>query len=512
MMFEHSPKADQVTFVSQEFCNLPLASQYRVRQSCAMSDTKVSNSILSRTRGLLRRALRDVVDGATNLANRGEPNVHPDLPDDDLARLQQQINASLSGRGGEASARSNAADLARCYLNLNAEGRLRFLRLLNFEYGVEPTYLNMAMDSVRNSTDDAAAYGKAITALRESLESPRMRLFRQFNGLEHGIKFLVDLRADLNDVLRDNPDLRPLDADLKFLLSGWFDSGFLVLHRITWSAPADLLEKLIAYEAVHEIRSWNDMKNRLESDRRFFAFFHPSMPDEPLIFVEVALVNGIADNVQALLDESAPVNDPEQADTAIFYSISNAQRGLSGVSFGDFLIKQVVGRLSARLPNVKTFATLSPIPGFRRWLDGRITDGAELLNHEQEDVLRAVAGEIDDDRSVLQVLLDRPNWHQDPIISNAMKPILTHLAASYLLYQRREATSTALDPVAHFHLSNGARVERINWLGDMSQKGFQKSAGMMVNYLYDKNRIEQNHEAYVSGSEIPASSAMRNLL
>ena len=194
------------------------------------------------------------------------------------------------------------------------------------------------------------------------------------------------------------------------------------------------------------------------------------------------------------------------------YSISNAQRGLSGVGFGDFLIKQVVERLSARLPNVKTFATLSPIPGFRSWLDSRIADGAELLNHEQEDALRAVAGDVTQGTPVLQALLDRENWHLDPAIAEALKPVMTHLVAGYLLYQRREGSGTALDPVAHFHLSNGARVERINWLGDMSKKGFRQSAGMMVNYLYDKSRIEQNHEAYVSGSEIPASSNVRNLL
>ena len=254
------------------------------------------------------------------------------------------------------------------------------------------------------------------------------------------------------------------------------------------------------------------MKNRLESDRRFFAFFHPAMPDEPLIFVEVALVNGIANNVQALLDQTAPTKDPEQADTAIFYSISNAQRGLSGVSFGDFLIKKVVERLSARLPNVKTFATLSPIPGFRRWLDGRIKDGADLLSHEQEASLRAVAGDVPAGQSVLQSLLDRNSWHEEPSIVEALEPVLAHLATGYLLYQRREATGTALDPVAHFHLSNGARVERINWLGDQSPKGFEQSAGMMVNYLYDKTQIEANHEDYVSGSEIPASSTLRNLL
>jgi malonyl-CoA decarboxylase len=477
-----------------------------------MSDTTVSKGFLSRTRGLLRRALRDVVDGATSLTSRNGLTVSPSLTDDDLARLQQQIDASLSGRGGEASARSNATDLARCYLDLNDEGRLRFMRLLTHEYGVAPSHLNEAMDGVRDSSDDPAEYARAITKLRDRLQSPRIKLFRQFNGLEHGIKFLVDLRADLLDLIRENPELRPLDADLKYLLSTWFDAGFLVLHRITWAAPADLLEKLIAYEAVHEIKSWDDMKNRLESDRRFFAFFHPAMPDEPLIFVEVALVNGIANNVQALLDQTAPTKDPEQADTAIFYSISNAQRGLSGVSFGDFLIKKVVERLSARLPNVKTFATLSPIPGFRRWLDGRIKDGADLLSHEQEASLRAVAGDVPAGQSVLQSLLDRNSWHEDPSIVEALEPVLAHLATGYLLYQRREATGTALDPVAHFHLSNGARVERINWLGDQSPKGFEQSAGIMVNYLYDKTQIEANHEDYVSGSEIPASSTVRNLL
>jgi malonyl-CoA decarboxylase len=477
-----------------------------------MSDTTVSKGFLSRTRGLLRRALRDVVNGATSLTSRNGLTVSPSLTDDDLARLQQQIDASLSGRGGEASARSNATDLARCYLDLNDEGRLRFMRLLTHEYGVAPSHLNEAMDGVRDSSDDPAEYARAITKLRDQLQSPRIKLFRQFNGLEHGIKFLVDLRADLLDLIRENPELRPLDADLKYLLSTWFDAGFLVLHRITWAAPADLLEKLIAYEAVHEIKSWDDMKNRLESDRRFFAFFHPAMPDEPLIFVEVALVNGIANNVQALLDQTAPTKDPEQADTAIFYSISNAQRGLSGVSFGDFLIKKVVERLSARLPNVKTFATLSPIPGFRRWLDGRIKDGADLLSHEQEASLRAVAGDVPAGQSVLQSLLDRNSWHEDPSIVEALEPVLAHLATGYLLYQRREATGTALDPVAHFHLSNGARVERINWLGDQSPKGFEQSAGIMVNYLYDKTQIEANHEDYVSGSEIPASSTLRNLL
>ena len=241
-----------------------------------MSDTTVSSGILGRTRGLLRRALRDVVESASSLTSR-------------------------SGRGGEASARTNAADLGHCYLELNDTGRLRFLTLLTDEYGIEPAHLNDAMDAVRAATDDPKSYALALSKLREDLSSPRMRLLRQFNGLEYGVKFLVDMRADLRGLLRDHPELAPLDAELKYLLSGWFDAGFLELRRITWSAPADLLEKLIEYEAVHEIQSWTDLKNRLESDRRFYAFFHPSMHNEPLIFVEVALVKGIADNVQTLL-------------------------------------------------------------------------------------------------------------------------------------------------------------------------------------------------------------------
>jgi malonyl-CoA decarboxylase len=473
-----------------------------------MSDTTANNGFLVRTRGLLRRALQDVINVTSR--DRTTP-LRPDLPDDDLKILQERIDASLSGRGGEASARGNAAQLGRYYLDLNEDGRVRFFKLLAAEYGVDHDKLNQAMDNVRMAEDNPAAHARAVDRLRECLQSPRTHLFRQFNSLNKGIKFLVDMRADLRDLLRSHPELRPVDAELRSLLSGWFDAGFLELRNVTWSAPADLLEKLIAYEAVHEIQSWTDLKNRLESDRRCYAFFHPNMPDEPLIFVEVALVDGMAGNVQALLDESAPTGDPEGANTAIFYSISNAQRGLSGVSFGDFLIKQVVDDLSHELPNLKTFATLSPIPGFRSWLNSRFEAGAELLNHEQEDQLAALAGDTGD-TPTLQALLDRPHWYQDEATVAVMQPILLHLVAGYLLYQRRELSGTALDSVAHFHLSNGAQVERVNWLADRSDRGLQQSAGMMVNYLYALDQILDNHEAYVTGSEIPASSAVRNLL
>ena len=473
-----------------------------------MSDTTASNGFLTRTRGLLQRVLQDVISVAG--LGRGTP-LRPDLPDDDLKILRERIDASLAGRGGEASARGNAAQLGRDYLDLNEDGRLRFFQLLAEDYGVDVDGLNRAMDDVRAAESSPAAYARAVDKLRQRLESPRTNLFRQFNSLSRGIKFLVDMRDDLRRLLRAHPELRPVDTELRSLLSAWFDAGFLELRNVTWKAPADLLEKLIAYEAVHEIRSWTDLKNRLESDRRCYAFFHPNMPDEPLIFVEVALVDGMADNVQALLDEAAPTGDPEDANTAIFYSISNAQRGLSGVSFGDFLIKQVVDDLSHELPKLKTFATLSPIPGFREWLDSRFEAGAELLNHDQLEQLAALAGETGE-TPALQALLDRPYWYRDEAIAAALKPILQHLAAGYLLYQRREGAGTALDPVAHFHLSNGALVERINWLADSSERGLSQSAGMMVNYLYALDQIEDNHEAYVTGGEIPASNAVRNLL
>jgi malonyl-CoA decarboxylase len=296
-----------------------------------------------------------------------------------------------------------------------------------------------------------------------------------------------------------------LEEDLKGLLANWFDIGFLELRRITWESPAALLEKLMAYEAVHEIRGWTDLKNRLEADRRCFAFFHPRMPDEPLIFVEVALVTGMTGDIHALLDEAAPITDPHVADAAIFYSISNCQRGLAGISFGDFLIKRVVDALAIELPRLKVFATLSPVPGFRAWLEGQ-SRRDELLLPAERTAIEAI-GEGGSERDLL-ALLDR---HADPKVAAVLRDPLIRLCAWYLL---REKTSSgrALDPVAHFHLSNGARVERLNWLGDVSDKGLQQSAGIMVNYLYRLADIEVNHEAYRGEGRVVAASAIRNLV
>ena len=285
-----------------------------------------------------------------------------------LSQIRDQLKECAVGLGGEVSVRQRAARLAETYLNLGDEGRAAFLRIVATEFGPDPKAVEKAHAQYQAAIGSDGQWA-AESALRGAMRSARLRILTQFNAIPQGVKFLVDLRADLLRYLDQDPALRSLDRELETRLGAWFDVGFLELHRISWNSPALLLEKLIEYEAVHEIRSWSDLKNRLDSDRRCYAFFHPRMPMEPLIFVEVALVDELADNVQALLDEHAPVFDAERAKTAIFYSISNTQTGLRGVSFGNFLLKRVVDDLKRDFPRLTTFATLSPIPTLRRWLD-----------------------------------------------------------------------------------------------------------------------------------------------
>ncbi len=414
----------------------------------------------------------------------------------------------LDGRGGEVTARARAADLGRTYLLLDAGGRERFLRLLADEFDVDHDEIDRCCAALAQAAGPAER-AAAERALRAALEPPRITLLRQFNALPEGVKFLVDRRAELLDLGRHDPLLHGLEEDLKRLLASWFDIGFLELKRIAWESPAALLEKLMAYEAVHEIHGWTDLKNRLEADRRCFAFFHPRMPDEPLIFVEVALVPGMAGDIHALLDEAAPIGDPQAADTAIFYSISNCQHGLAGISMGDFLIKRVVDALASELPRLKVFATLSPAPGFRGWLDrqSETEPGGLLLPAERNAIEASGTGITEHD---VPAVLDRADWHADPHLAAALREPLMRLCARYLL-RERASSGRALDPVAHFHLSNGARVERLNWLGDTSSKGLQQSAGIMVNYLYRLADIEANHEAYRGKGRVAAAGALRSL-
>ena len=454
--------------------------------------------------GFLDRTLAQIRNAWKDIAGRGKFVPRPDLPDDDIDRLREAMAECLEGRGGEVSARARAADLGHVYLTLDATGRSRFLSLMADDFATDGALIDAAIAAVSDA-DSAAARMRAEGALSQALVSPRKKLLMQFNGLPEGIKFLVDLRGDLLQIRHTDPALKGLDADLKDLLRSWFDIGFLKLDRITWDAPATLLEKLMAYEAVHEIQSWDDLKNRLDSDRRCFAFFHPHMPNEPLIFVEVALVSGMADNIQALLDEQAPSIDPDVADTAIFYSISNAQFGLSGISFGGFLIKRVVDSLAGEVKNLKNFATLSPVPGFRTWLDG-------LLGRDDETVLTAAEAKIlckhaftESGNAALRSLL-KVAWHEDETTAALLKRPLCRLCAHYLLVEKRG--DGPLDSVARFHLRNGAGIERINWLADTSRRGLAESAGMMVNYSYRLDMIEANHEAFTGEGRIAASKAV----
>ena len=304
------------------------------------------------TIGLFDRAIRRITGVWRDMA--------AGVPDDDDG-IAAQMRACLHGRGGEMATRNRAAKLAQAYLQLNEAGRTAFLRTLA-EFDSDPSDIAAAYDRLQ-STDDPAERTTATSALRRALEPPRIRLLTQFTTIPDGMKFLVDLRATLLARVKGDPYLAALDSDLRALLANWFDVGFLELQRIDWSSPAVLLERLVGYEAVHEIRSWSDLKNRLDSDRRCYALFHPRMPAEPLIFVEVALVRGLAGSVQRLLDKRAPLLDPKDADTAIFYSISNCQRGLAGISFGNYLIKKVVAVLDAEYNSTQDVRDPVPDPG-----------------------------------------------------------------------------------------------------------------------------------------------------
>ncbi len=449
--------------------------------------------------GLFDRALRKITGVWRDMAS----SVSRDEDDD----IEAQMRACLNGRGGEVSARNRAAKLAETYLSLDAAGQLGFLSAVaSFDSDVEA--INAAHAQLTAAKDEAER-AAAKSALRRALEPPRVRLLTQFTTIPDGMKFIVELRTKLLAIMKGDPHLTALEADMRALLANWFDVGFLELQSIDWNSPAALLEKLVGYEAVHEIRSWRDLKNRLDSDRRCYAFFHPRMPHEPLIFVEVALVKGLADSVQRLLDQKAPVQNPREADAAIFYSISNCQRGLAGISFGNFLIKRVVTELSAEFHNLKIFATLSPIPGFRRWLAQQISaDDDTLLLEEETKTLQALEV-ADTGTKSLEALLNRRGWCRDPAITKPLEPILIRLCARYLLAESRG--KRAADPVAHFHLSNGARIERINMGADISEKGLKESAGLMVNYLYAPDKIETYHEDYAGEGRRHASTVVRKL-
>lgn len=457
------------------------------------------------SRGEFKRAWNGIVSMARNALNRKE-GLDPRYENRD--HLQSLIHECIYAKGGDVSARARTVELGAVYLQLSEKGRETFHDILAHDFDIDRQVLS---DKIRE-LQEAQSQEKAINAeidLKNALVPPRIILLKQFSSLPSGLKLLIDMRAALLARVKEDRRLYKLSYDIKELLGAWFDIGMLDLQEITWNSPAALLEKLIEYEAVHEIRSWGDLRSRLDSNRLCFAFFHNKMPSEPLIFVEVALVNKLSSNIQELLNKEDEKNEPEQASTAIFYSISNTQPGLAGISLGNFLIKTVVQELSSEYDQLKHFATLSPVPGFRKWLGQKLASG-------DEDVLRPREAESMKDRfaceNAAQKLGDilTNEWVKDSETANLVKPILTRLCVQYLVEERKG--NRALDPVANFHLANGARLERINWLADQSEAGMKRSYGIMVNYYYELGDIEKNHEEYVTKAHIVTSRSVKSLL
>lgn len=433
--------------------------------------------------------------------------VAPDLPSADVGQLRQVIDDCLTARGGEIAARRRATAIGATFLTLNEQGRHNFFRLLADEYDHDDAEVDAAIQGVLSSNDLDSRRG-AEEVLAHSLRPKRDHLLRRFVGLEGGLPFLVDLREELLVHRRSDGAMTAVDNDLRAILEAWFDLALLRLERLTWQeTPAALLEKLIEYEAVHTIESWDDLRGRLATDRRCYGFMHSMMPGEPLIFVEVALTKGIATSLEPLLDHEAERSDPADADTAIFYSISNCHRGLAGVSLGDLLIKRVVQQLTAELPNLTNFATLSPIPGFRNWLIRSLAENHELLTPDEVALISEDSPALA--RSILRDLVSCAVLPPKSSLA-PLQPVLLRLAAVYLARTTRGAR--AFDPVAHFHLSNGARIERLNWWANPSQTGWERGLCIMVNYRYVLKDIESDHDAYIGTGQIKTSDDVGKLL
>ena len=428
--------------------------------------------------------LSTISERGRSLLRRGRPS----MDGQDADGLIELCEALLSGRG-EASGTAMAREVLDHYHDLDDEARLSFFKKLVRDFGPDRDKLAKAIEAWRAQGNDADANG-----LHSASEPRRQELIRRLNRAPGGTGELVEMRSDLLRLLDDNKDLAALDHDVVHLLGSWFNRGFLVLRRIDWSTPANILEQIIRYEAVHEISDWDDLRRRIDPvDRRCYAFFHPALPDAPLIFVEVALTETIPTAIAPLLAVDRRPVPIERARTAVFYSISNTQRGLGGISFGNFLIKQVVEELRRELPKLDNFVTLSPVPGFMPWLK------------QEEDVLLS-----EEDRTLL-AHLDDPKWFENEELAAPLRAVLEPLAAYYFL-KARNAKGRVIDSVARFHLGNGARLERIDWLGDLSPKGMRESAGIMVNYLYRLDDIEENHEAYANTGEVVASNSVKKLL
>jgi malonyl-CoA decarboxylase len=427
----------------------------------------------------ISRALTSVVEVGREILSRRLPAAQSGAVG---AGLLTALCRELLEHRGEASGLALAAEVARIYRQLDDSERPVFFDSLLTDFGVDNAVIHDAANAYREVPDF-----EHLAVLSKAVEAPRQKLFRRINMAAGGTETLVVMRGHLLDLLAEKPLLRAVESDLKHLFVSWFNKGFLEMQRISWDTPASILEKIIEYEAVHAISGWDDLRRRLAGDRACYAFFHPAIPDDPLVFVAVAFSDSIPDAIGPLLSAETTAGQAVVHDVVVFYSISNCHRGLAGISFGNFLIKQVVQEVLQEHPETRTFVTLSPIPGFRSWLES--ADLGPLIDESLEDAVRQPVGKV---------------------VAAEVRDALLKLCAHYLVIEK--SGRLARDPVARFHLGNGARLHRLHWAADLSEKGRHQSAGMMVNYLYDLDRIEINHEAYFDQGTIAASKSVTRLL
>ncbi|PLW70185.1 malonyl-CoA decarboxylase [Pseudohalioglobus lutimaris] len=427
----------------------------------------------------LGRALTSVIAAGKEILAKRRPFAA--APRGSTEALVELCHAIIHHRG-EASGLALAQEITAAYRDLTEPAQLEFFKRLAADFDIDREALRAAAQDYAEQPDY-----QHLLNISHAVEAPRLKLFRRINTALDGTRTLVAMRGDLLRVLRANPELKAVDADLKHLFISWFNKGFLELRSIDWSSPAVVLEKLIAYEAVHEINGWDDLRGRLREDRRCFAFFHPAMGNDPLVFVEVALTDSVPNAIAPLLARGRETVAAEQVNTVVFYSISNCHPGLAGISFGNFLIKSVVEHLNKEMDGLKTFVTLSPVPGFRRWLATADLQG--LVDEDLYDKVRQPIGRV---------------------VESVVQAALVKLCAHYLLNVK--SGELAKDPVARFHLGNGARLHGLHWGADTTPNGREQSGSIMVNYLYDLRKIEINHEEYFNEGLISASRSVRRLL
>lgn len=440
------------------------------------------------------RRNRFLADFFMSIANRGRALLGYDALErkPEVERLLTQCKALISWQG-EATGLAIAHNIFTDYARLEKERRIEFLCLLGEQFGTDIDRFERALADWQTDPSPENA-----TQVHFASEPQRQELLRRLNRVPNGTATLVEMRGLLLEALKVHSGLKSTNRDFLHLFSSWFNRGFLELRRIDWSTPAAILDKIIQYEAVHEIKDWEDLRRRIDPpDRRCYAFFHPSLEDEPLIFVEIALVKELPMSITEILADDRESIALERTNTAVFYSISNCQAGLRGVSFGNFLIKQVVNEIVTDLPHVTNFITLSPIWRFVQWLEDIRDNSPELL--QKDKGFGALAH------------LANPNWHMDEKQRKALEPLLMSLATQFLT-QAKNTYDKPLDPVARFHLGNGARLEGLNWLANMSEEGLQASYGIMANYRYVLKHIEQNHEAFAESGSVATSNRVQRLL